>query len=1419
MSQDLNITKKDLPSAEGIGGSECPETDGRLSPSAPKKLNGNDALCLFEVPVPLENEEIPEQWRNESIPRETAQKSDPELMLGYLKNVVWISLLPNFTSEDELFSSNPLSAHSIQWSKQRGGFEFLGDLLRIGAEDSFWDSLLRDYKEQLLVSDAYENFVKLSNLFVHKYKLLIADDNSSGQQDPLANLCLEDGWDKRAAHGSYFIRRKRECKHIASKNAGKTKFNPNLKNYARDFGKSFRDIKEIPQRVLVYAGKNNNGKWSVDVYENNLFRPLGHSGETKKIELDPLLQNNICWQIIKKIASLNWHSCNFSGGDALALLSCAYLAVEQMRKDIASDTPIFTEEQARQFLSQKLSGEATGLDQLPRFVQHHLRKISSDLSKAIKPNLFVAIGKYEGLSEYDKMPFALNSELDLTALAQTGNAISLLHLDPQNLKDAQIQVYLEKSLLDRWNGRICLRPLDIVKISKYNLRFKDEDLSESRLGKLKLHESAAYSDNSLKVDMESVVSLIEGDDLTGGLGKEDMFRVDKLFDGDKWNSLLLGLRKLTAHKTDSSQCDLKLHFFGPSREILSLFKGYNLALETLERHNLKKAKPAANSFSDFFDGKSALIASDASKRPIQILPADLAPQGLLRENAHAFAFPDPANPGQYLSAREPIGLLPDQKTFCCAALIDSYASQWNTLALNGPPGNGKTTALQAFVASSVVSETTKFAQNLCNGIEDPAFERRIIYGASATHQAKSNIIAGFKHSQVHSASDAGIYKRWIQMPVSFRAGESIRNVPVHELHLVQFQGFDYGFELSGYAKANAVAALFDNPALARKCALQYILHYDASANGTAVLTPTQAAALQTLASVDLNGHFSGRAAQFNLAMDPADCTPDADLPIQLDNRLRKLASLLCRAQNASSAIRDFIQSANLGAIRRDSFLSSLASIGCHASCRKLANALPNEFTSEALAILEHLQDNICAPLCFHLSMRLREGYFLRRILREKNLAGLIRGKGAFKVRQWHELSALLTPVFVSTLHSLSSRIALTKSEPEGYTDEFAIGFIDCLLLDEAGQIPLEVGALGLLAAKKTIAIGDTCQLEPIWTMESRELDKKLFCSMLPANLEPMFDTWNCSDSSIMRIAQSGAPWKQCSDLSDGLYLLEHMRCPIEIISYCDKLKYKSNLRYTAAPFYWDPLLKQPAFADLEEFSKMLAKSSAPAAYEGRRLFENIVPDIGPLMFCKVSGTRTVPGKRASLPEAQKILEFVDSHLASFESALKKPLNQILAILSPFRMQCYEIRKTGQAYPFPKTAESIAKACSEQQLSPAETKDKVNDEVSRLRAYFGAFDTAKSEQITIGTVHSLQGAERDIVLFSNVYAGDDKVDVPFADKQDSILNVAVSRAKRTFVLFGDDNFFAHLLATNPDGATAKLYAHIRQYELHALRTKN
>jgi very-short-patch-repair endonuclease len=81
--------------------------------------------------------------------------------------------------------------------------------------------------------------------------------------------------------------------------------------------------------------------------------------------------------------------------------------------------------------------------------------------------------------------------------------------------------------------------------------------------------------------------------------------------------------------------------------------------------------------------------------------------------------------------------------------------------------------------------------------------------------------------------------------------------------------------------------------------------------------------------------------------------------------------------------------------------------------------------------------------------------------------------------------------------------------------------------------------------------------------------------------------------------------------------------------------------------------------------------------------------------------------------------------------------------------------------------------------------------SKLASALGS-SALTADTITIGTAHAFQGGECDVVLFSPVLAtGAPLGTAMWVEKQRNLINVAVSRAKRAFIVFGDHAALAEL----------------------------
>ncbi len=83
-------------------------------------------------------------------------------------------------------------------------------------------------------------------------------------------------------------------------------------------------------------------------------------------------------------------------------------------------------------------------------------------------------------------------------------------------------------------------------------------------------------------------------------------------------------------------------------------------------------------------------------------------------------------------------------------------------------------------------------------------------------------------------------------------------------------------------------------------------------------------------------------------------------------------------------------------------------------------------------------------------------------------------------------------------------------------------------------------------------------------------------------------------------------------------------------------------------------------------------------------------------------------------------------------------------------------------------------------------------------------------ITVGTAFAMQGAEARIILYSNVLSPRDPVG--FVNRKKNLLNVAVSRAKDHFLVFGDIS----TIATQPKGSALRLLSeHLLRRDENAL----
>lgn len=366
------------------------------------------------------------------------------------------------------------------------------------------------------------------------------------------------------------------------------------------------------------------------------------------------------------------------------------------------------------------------------------------------------------------------------------------------------------------------------------------------------------------------------------------------------------------------------------------------------------------------------------------------------------------------------------------------------------------------------------------------------------------------------------------------------------------------------------------------------------------------------------------------------------------------------------------------------------------------------------------------------------GPLLKQLEEERSKTG-----ATARTKRWRRWMKL-TPCIVSTFHMLPSLLEVSRYEGNNtFVDDYLYNFADLLIVDEAGQVLPEVAGASFALAKRALVIGDTLQIEPMWSLPSKvDIGNLLREKLLPESdyyqpFERLCEIGKtASAGSVMRIAQCATRYHQASDLPRGLFLFEHRRCFNEIIRYSNDLCYRGKL---------DPV----------RGTKISALQSGGADCDR-------LPALGYLHVDGICQSRG-GGSRFNLLEAEVIAAWLAERKDELEATYRKPLGDIVGVVTPFISQ----------------VQAITRACRKLGLRVGSEED----------------------ELTVGTVHSLQGAERLIMIFSPVYSK--HADGGFIDKKSSMLNVAVSRAKNTFLVFGDMDVLELVPSSSPRGKLAAL----------------
>ncbi|MGJ0371724.1 AAA domain-containing protein [Aliarcobacter cryaerophilus] len=332
-------------------------------------------------------------------------------------------------------------------------------------------------------------------------------------------------------------------------------------------------------------------------------------------------------------------------------------------------------------------------------------------------------------------------------------------------------------------------------------------------------------------------------------------------------------------------------------------------------------------------------------------------------------------------------------------------------------------------------------------------------------------------------------------------------------------------------------------------------------------------------------------------------------------------------------------------------------------------------------------------------------------------------------------------------------------------DKVEKDIFDLMLIDEAGTIPASKMII-LNCAKRVILFGDEKQLKPVLPYNSKIESRILRDFMIKqGDIEKTSNYFSCAskekdeiviqkNNNAMAISNSCCnyflPYNN-SKMEGDIWLKEHFRCQTPIVNISNEISYHNEI----LP------LKQ---ANKVQYSDILVFKE----HKEEKSFNN-----------------------TNNGEAKKIIEYIQENKAYYIRFLQiikekdgvvpevtdEDYYNSIGIITPFVNQEYLLR------------------------------DMVINEI-------GCSHKNKKEPIIkVGTVHKYQGSEREIIIFSSVYniESSGKAQNLFFNREDpDMINVAVTRAKEVFVLFGNRN-----VLIDQETYSGIMLKHIDKYKIGGL----
>ena len=426
---------------------------------------------------------------------------------------------------------------------------------------------------------------------------------------------------------------------------------------------------------------------------------------------------------------------------------------------------------------------------------------------------------------------------------------------------------------------------------------------------------------------------------------------------------------------------------------------------------------------------------------------------------------------------------------------------------------------------------------------------------------------------------------------------------------------------------------------------------------------------------------------------------------------------------------------------------------------------------------------------FILALKVRKQFLFEN---KKNLKGahnILKNSGNDCFEEAWDWINLAIPVISTTFASVSNMFSRTDKE-----------IIENLFIDEAGQALPWASIGAMFRSENILALGDPAQIKPVLPLDENILE--FVCENY--KIDNHYLTENSSvQTFIDKISDYGFYKKE--DEWIGIPLWVHRRCASPIFDISNKISYGENMvqeNKNRGEAYW--INKEGRANDkyVEKQGEFVKKEIKKIVQDNKKYMKkDLISKIGELeqLLNLVKEEIDLKNKEKLEEEIKNFKEIIKKYsteentpITLSKKYMKKDLiSKIEELLNSVKKEI-DLKNKEELEKTIKDLKKIIKKYSTEEniyvISPFRNiVEKLKKELEEIN--FTSYENSKP--INVGTVHTFQGKEADIVFLVLGCDKESKGAAGWAVCEPNIMNVAASRAKKEFYIIGDKDLYSNL----------------------------